>query len=168
MLSPKMTASWEKGLSQIESGEISASRYRAIMEDFVRKSVDRIKASASVSLPEKVEIVPVGKCPRCGRNVIEGRKGFGCIGYRDKQNSCSFTIWKNNAILATGHKTISAAMARKLLKGESITVSGLISKAGKPYTAAFTLKDDGQNASLEMSFDQVKTGRSYRKSKTSK
>ena len=168
MLSPKMTASWEKGLSQVERGEISASRYRAIMEDFVRKSVDRIKASASVSLPEKVEAVPIGKCPRCGRNVIEGRKGFGCIGYRDKENPCSFTIWKNNAILATGHKSISAAMAKKLLKGESITVSGLVSKAGKPYAAAFTLKDDGQNASLEMSFDQVKTRRSYKKSKTSK
>ena len=168
MLSPKMTASWEKGLSQVERGEISASRYRAIMEDFVRKSVERIKASASVSLPEKAEAAPIGKCPRCGRDVIEGRKGFGCVGYRDKENPCSFTIWKSNAILATGHKSISAAMARKLLKGESITVSGLRSKAGKPYAAAFTLKDDGQNASLEMSFDQVKPRRSYGKSKASK
>ena len=164
MLSPKLTASWEKGLSQVERGEISASRYRAIMEDFVRKSVDRIKASASVSLPDKVEAALIGKCPRCGRDVIEGRKGFGCIGYRDKENPCSFTIWKSNAILATGHKTISAAMARKLLKGESITFSGLVSKAGKPYAAAFTLKDDGQNAGLEMSFDHVKSRRSYRKS----
>ena len=163
MLSPKMTASWEKGLSQVERGEISASRYRTIMEDFVRKSVDRIKASASVSLPDKVEAAPVGKCPRCGRNVIEGRKGFGCVGYRDQEKPCSFTLWKSSAILATGHKTISAAMARKLLKGESITVSGLLSKAGKPYEAAFTLRDDGQNASLEMSFDHVKPRRSYRK-----
>jgi hypothetical protein len=100
--------------------------------------------------------------------VIEGRKGFGCVGYRDKEKPCSFTIWKSNALLATGHKSISAAMARKLLKGESITVSGLRSKAGKPYAAAFTLKDDGQNASLEMSFDQVKPRRSYGKSKASK
>jgi hypothetical protein len=54
-------------------------------------------------------------------------------------------------------------MARKLLKGESITVSGLRSKAGKPYAASFTLKDDGQNTSLEMSFDQSKPRRAYRK-----
>lgn len=166
MLSPKMTASWEKGLSQVENGEIPASRYRAIMEDFVRKSVDRIKASAAISLPDKVEAVPVGKCPRCGRDVIEGRKGFGCVGYRDKENPCSFTIWKSSAILATGHKTITPAMARKLLKGESITVSGLISKAGKPYAAGFTLKDDGQNTRLEMSFDNVKARRSYRRTKS--
>ena len=163
MLSPKMTASWEKGLSQVERGEIPASRYRAIMEDFVRRSVDKIKASASVSLPEKVEAEPIGKCPRCGRAVLEGRKGFGCIGYRDKENPCTFTIWKSNALLATGHKSVSAAMARKLLKGESITVSGLRSKAGKPYAASFTLKDDGQNTSLEMSFDQSKPRRAYRK-----
>ena len=167
MLSPKMTASWEKGLSQVERGEISASRYRTIMEEFVRKSVDRIKAAASVSVPDKVEAAPIGKCPRCGRDVIEGKKGFGCVGYRDKENPCSFTIWKSNAILATGHKTISAAMARKLLKGESITVSGLVSKAGKPYAAVFTLKDDGQNAGLEMSFDHAKPRRSYRKTKKS-
>ena len=167
MLSPKMTASWEKGLSQVERGEISASRYRMIMEDFVRKSVDRIKTSASVILPDKVEAAPIGKCPRCGRDVIEGRKGFGCVGYRDQENPCSFTIWRSNAILATGHKTISAAMAKRLLKGESISVSGLVSKAGKPYAAAFTLKDDGQNASLEMSFDHAKPRRSFRKTKTS-
>lgn len=163
MLSPKMTASWEKGLSQVESGEIPASRYRAIMEDFVRKAVERIKASASVSLPEKLEAKPVGKCPRCGRDVIEGRKGFGCVGYKDKENPCSFTIWKSNALLATGHKTVTAAMAAKLLKGERITVSGLVSKSGKPYAAAFTLKDDGRNTGLEMSFDNVKPARSSRK-----
>ena len=126
-----------------------------------------LKAAASVSLPDKVEAAPIGKCPRCGRDVIEGKKGFGCVGYRDKENPCSFTIWKSNAILATGHKTISAAMARKLLKGESITVSGLVSKAGKPYAAVFTLKDDGQNAGLEMSFDHAKPRRSYRKTKKS-
>ena len=158
MLSPKMTASWEKGLSQVERGEISASRYRAIMEDFVRRSVEKIKAAGSVSLPEKVEAAPIGKCPRCGRDVIEGRKGFGCVGYRDKENPCTFTIWKSNALLATGHKTVSAAMARKLLRGERVTVSGLKSRAGKPYAAAFTLKDDGQNASLEMSFENTKPG----------
>lgn len=158
MLSPKMTASWEKGLSQVERGEISASRYRAIMEDFVRRSVEKIKAAGSVSLPEKVEAAPIGKCPRCGRDVIEGRKGFGCVGYRDKENPCSFTIWKSNALLATGHKTVSATMARKLLRGERVTVSGLKSRAGKPYAAAFTLKDDGQNASLEMSFENTKPG----------
>ena len=158
MLSPKMTASWEKGLSQVERGEISASRYRAIMEDFVRRSVEKIKAAGSVSLPEKVEAAPIGKCPRCGRDVIEGRKGFGCVGYRDKENPCSFTIWKSNALLATGHKTVSAAMARTLLRGERVTVSGLKSRAGKPYAAAFTLKDDGQNASLEMSFENTKPG----------
>ncbi len=45
MLSPKMTASWEKGLSQVETGTITAGRYREVMEDFVKKSVSRIKTS---------------------------------------------------------------------------------------------------------------------------
>lgn len=159
MLSPKMTASWEKGLAQVESGVLSGSQYRAVMEDFVRKAVGRVKDSNSVSLPAPQEKRPVGKCPRCGRDVMEGMKGFGCVGYKDKQNPCSFVLWKSNRLLETGHKSITAAMVEKLLKGEWITVSGLKSKAGKPYAAAFRLMDDGNAASLEMSFEHVKKPR---------
>ncbi|MBR4392948.1 MAG: DNA topoisomerase III, partial [Oscillospiraceae bacterium] len=97
----------------------------------------------------------VGKCPRCGRDVMEGMKGFGCVGYKDKQNPCSFVLWKSNRLLETGHKSVTAAMAGKLLKGEWVTVSSLKSKAGKPYAAAFRLVDDGNTANLEMSFEHV-------------
>ena len=45
MLNPEMTASWEKGLSQVEKGEISAEEYRGILEKYVRKYIDTIKGS---------------------------------------------------------------------------------------------------------------------------
>ncbi len=45
MLNPEMTASWEKGLSQVEKGEISAGEYRQILEKYVRKYIDTIKGS---------------------------------------------------------------------------------------------------------------------------
>jgi len=44
MLEPKMTASWEKGLSGVESGEISPEEYRATLDKYVTKYVNTIKA----------------------------------------------------------------------------------------------------------------------------
>ena len=97
----------------------------------------------------------VGQCPRCGRDVVEGAKGFGCIGYKDEENPCKFVLWKAPALLANSKKSLSAAQASKLLAGEPITIRGLTSKAGKKYDANFTLQDDGQYANLEMSFDDI-------------
>ncbi|MBQ7583824.1 MAG: type IA DNA topoisomerase [Lachnospiraceae bacterium] len=44
MLEPKMTASWEKGLSQLERGEISTETYREKLEGYVAKYVNLVKA----------------------------------------------------------------------------------------------------------------------------
>nr|MCR5748474.1 DNA topoisomerase III [Lachnospiraceae bacterium] len=44
MLEPKMTASWEKGLSMVERGEIDALEYRNKLDSYVTKYVNMIKA----------------------------------------------------------------------------------------------------------------------------
>jgi DNA topoisomerase-3 len=44
MLEPKMTASWEKGLSGVENGEISPEEYRDTLDKYVTKYVNTIKA----------------------------------------------------------------------------------------------------------------------------
>ena len=43
MLEPKMTASWEKGLSGVEEGKITKQEYRETLEKYVRRYVDSIK-----------------------------------------------------------------------------------------------------------------------------
>ncbi len=153
MLSPKMTASWEKGLAQVEQGTTSAAQYRAASEKFVKQAVEVIKAKeAPVATYNTAERTVVGKCPRCGKDVVEGSKGFGCVGFKDDP-PCKFTIWKTSALLDTGKKSISAAQAKQLLAGKSIIIKGLKSKTGKSYDASFTLEDDGERANLKMSFD---------------
>ena len=157
LLSPKMTASWEKGLSQVEQGITTAVQYRTASEKFVRSAVETIKAKESpdVTYAAKERTV-VGKCPRCGRDVVEGSKGFGCVGFRDEANKCSFVLWKTNGILATGKKEVTPTMAGKLLKGESVVVTGLKSaKTGKSYSARFTMEDTGDKVDLKMSFDDL-------------
>ena len=43
LLSPKMTASWEKGLSQIENGLVSRAQYQKILDDYIRREIQAIK-----------------------------------------------------------------------------------------------------------------------------
>ncbi|MBR1876004.1 MAG: type IA DNA topoisomerase [Lachnospiraceae bacterium] len=43
MLEPKMTASWEKGLSGVENGEITPEEYRTTLEKYVTRYVNTIK-----------------------------------------------------------------------------------------------------------------------------
>lgn len=43
LLQPKLTASWEKGLGQVERGEITEERYMQILEEFVVKKTELVK-----------------------------------------------------------------------------------------------------------------------------
>lgn len=43
MLSPKLTASWEKGLTGVSDGEISEQEYMAKLTDFVKQQVGKVK-----------------------------------------------------------------------------------------------------------------------------
>lgn len=44
LLQPKLTASWEKGLGQVERGEITEEHYMKILEDFVVKKTELVKS----------------------------------------------------------------------------------------------------------------------------
>ena len=43
MLNPEMTASWEKGLSGVEAGEITTAKYEETLNTYVRKYVENIR-----------------------------------------------------------------------------------------------------------------------------
>jgi len=43
LLNPELTASWEKGLSGVESGTVTSEEYMVKLEDFIKVRADRIK-----------------------------------------------------------------------------------------------------------------------------
>lgn len=135
LLRPEMTASWEKGLTGIEDGRISADAYRQKMEQFVTTEVNKIKEGSGIqySVPqqEKTECI----CPICGKGkVFEGKKSYGCSEYK---NGCTFTVWK-----VIAGKEISRAAVEKLVKsGKTSVIKGFKSKDGKEFDAALCLKD---------------------------
>ena len=90
----------------------------------------------------------VGRCPRCGGTVTEGRQGFFC-----ENRACGFAIWKNSKWWENKKKTPTKAIVAALLKDGRTQISGLWSeKTGKTYTATVALTDDGTRASFRLEF----------------
>ena len=76
----------------------------------------------------------VGDCPLCGRHIVRGRFRYGCMGYSE---GCTFSIPMNLC-----HRDVPLGAARDLLtKGETLPISGFISKNGKPFTASLVVEN---------------------------
>lgn len=56
----------------------------------------------------------VGICPKCGKNIYEGRSNFYC---ESGKEGCGFTLWKEDKYNGI---TITAANASDLLSGKKI------------------------------------------------
>lgn len=76
----------------------------------------------------------VGKCPACGKNVIKGKYGYGCSGYK---SGCKF---KFGASVLGARVTFTSA--KRILQGETTDELDFISKSGKPFKARLKLDSD--------------------------
>jgi DNA topoisomerase-3 len=82
--SAELTGEWEGKLREIERGRLGAAQF---MAEIVRYTGGILRADAEAAVEEG----RLGDCPRCGRPVIEGKRGFGCSGWRE---GCPFVLWK--------------------------------------------------------------------------
>lgn len=97
-----------------------------------------------------LERTAIGTCPRCGKDIIEGSRGFGCSGYAE---GCKFTIWKTSKTSVFKNITITEQTAKKLLAGETVATKHLYSeKKNTEFYGGFRLKDQGSDygADLEL------------------
>ena len=93
----------------------------------------------------------VGKCPKCGNNVIESDKSFYCDGFR-MDHKCNFSLWKNNKYLQARGVTLTADLAQELLTNGKMQINGLTSKAGNSYNAIFYMEPGEQYVNFRMEF----------------
>jgi DNA topoisomerase-3 len=84
--SPELTGDWEAKLRQVEHGRLGP---REFMAEIVRYTADVIGSDRAAA----VDHGRLGDCPRCGRPVIVGKRGYGCSGWRD---GCSFVLWREH------------------------------------------------------------------------
>lgn len=134
--SPKLTAEWEMSLHDIEKGIASPDKFMSDIEDFVKNLVSGYSEKVQDSRFKKEKEV-IGKCPRCGKNIYEGKVNFYC---ESGKNGCGFTIWKNNKY---PQAEIDSKTAKKFLT-EGKAELNTVNKEGKPYTATFEMVDDGK------------------------
>jgi len=146
--SPLLTAEWEHKLKMVEHGELSADAFMAeisLMVNELVKNYSVIKG-AEVLFPSGRDVV--GKCPRCGGDVTESKKGFFC-----ETNDCRFGLWRDNKFLTAKRITLSKKMAAPLLKDGKIFVKGIFSeKTGKSYDATLVMTDDGTKTLYSLDF----------------
>lgn len=148
--SPLLTAQWEQQLLQIENGELSPDAFMSAIEDMVRTLVKEYKVvdGAEVLFPSGREIV--GKCPRCGSDVTESKKGYFC-----EKNDCRFALWKDNRFLTSKCVGLTKKMAQAILKDGRAYVSGIYSeKTGKKYDAFIVMTDDGAKTTFSLDSDK--------------
>lgn len=141
LTSPQLTAEWENNLTQIAKGAASAGDFMAGIEAMARELVTANTAAdkSKAHFTDKDEKPSLGKCPRCGSPVREGKKNFYC-----SNRECAFTMWKNDRFFEERKTAFTAKIAAALLKSGKANVKGLYSpKTGKTYDGTVVLADTG-------------------------
>ena len=120
--SPKLTADWENELTLVSKGEVAAEQFMSGIEAMV---TDLVKTYHSVSDEYKAMFGTgkggqevLGKCPKCGADVVRGKFGAYCTG------KCGMNVGKALGV------TLSDSQVKSLLQGKKILVKGLKGKKG--------------------------------------
>lgn len=140
LTSPKLTAEWENSLTQIAKGNTAADDFMRGIEDMTRGLVKAYPfLSGRDKSPFREEKTIVGKCPRCGEAVFEGRKNYYC-----SNRECNFVMWKNDRFFEERKVKFTPKIAAELLEDGKAKVKKLYSpKAGKTYDGTVLLSDTG-------------------------
>ena len=140
LTSPQLTAEWETKLTAIAKGEADPEGFMVGIEEMTRNLISRhSQISEDAQKLFQAERVVIGKCPRCGEAVYEGKKNYYC-----GNRACQFVMWKNDRFFEERGKTFTPKIAAALLKDGKAKVKGLYSmKTGKTYDGTVLLADTG-------------------------
>ncbi len=149
----EMTAQWELELQEICDGKGNPEQFMQDIRRYVAQTVSENNTSDTVQAVSRKGTLRrvVGKCPKCGQNVIESDKSFYCDGFR-MEHKCNFSLWKSNKYLQARGVTLTAELAQELLANGKMQVNNLTSKAGNSYNAIFYMEPGEQYVNFRMEF----------------
>lgn len=148
------TITISKDLKSVRAGSMSLQE---CLSNAVKELSLICNKSKSIEI-EKIENVKeekeiLGKCPRCQKNVYEGKSNYYCEGFKDTPK-CDFSIWKEDKFFKDKGKKITKTMAKAFLKGERIKVSGLKKKDGTgTYSALISMIEKDFNGKKYINFN---------------
>ncbi len=146
MRSPETTGKWEKGLSSIAKGKMTEERFMASIRRYVQFLI-RDAASgrrSDVIFPEEQirgkrrKTNSFGKCPICGRDILENSKAFYCAGWKD---GCNFTLWKNS-LVPYGLEADGGLVKLLLKENKTERMAVTLPQTGERGTAILILNND--------------------------
>lgn len=147
--SPELTATWEYKLEKVSNGELSESEFLEDIKHYITRLIGNAKENLNKDFVKSKEKEVIGKCPRCSKNVYEGKLNFYC----EASKECGFSLWKKNKFFTNAKKEINKSIAKKLLKDGKVEVKGLYSaKKDKKYDATIVLEDTGKYINFKFQF----------------
>ena len=145
MRSPQTTGKWEKGLSSIAKGNMTEERFMESIRRYVQFLIrDAAGRQTNMVFPaeqrrgKKRKTNAFGKCPLCGRDILENTKAFYCAGWK---NGCKFTLWKDS--LKPYGLELDGGMVKLLLqKKKTERVPVTLPQTGERGTAVLILNQE--------------------------
>ena len=139
--SVERTAEWEQYFDNIQKKGISPDELTNDVKTFIRTTIAYENSRERTPIHHENSNAPkreaIGTCPRCGKNIFEGKMSFYCESGKD---GCGFTIWKESKIYQT---KITAEAVKKLLEGDTIPLKAK-NADGEIYTADYQLDDTSE------------------------
>lgn len=147
--SPELTAKWELKLDKINNGELSEEQFLNEINEYIKELINKAKGRVSTEFIKSKEKEIIGLCPRCSKNVYEGKMNFYCEGGKE----CGFSLWKQDKFFINAKKEITKTIAKKLLSDGRVQIKGLYSrKKDKKYDATVVLEDTGKFINFKLEF----------------
>ena len=155
LITPELTAKWEKALKQIEEKKRTQDNFLKQIKAFILKMINEVPTQFSEnkmiqSQVEKQKEIQrqakaadeIGQCPMChvGKIVDKG-KFYGCTNYQ-ADPPCKFTLPKKWSGKTLGKTAIKALVT----KGETSKLKGFKSKKGKAFADSLELGRLGERS----------------------
>ncbi len=140
---PTLTGEWEYRLKLIEEGKKPKEEFMGEVTGLTTNIVETIRSRIPELKQQLREATDrgkvIGKCPKCGGNVLVGPKAYYCENVA--KGTCDFVIYRN-----TYGGTITPEMAQELLQqGHTSKPVRLYSRGKKKYyRAKLVLTEDGK------------------------
>ena len=102
-------------LLMIERGEYDSNAFLKEIQDMISALVQTYEKVKGSDVLMAKEVQTVGVCPVCGSSVTERQKGFFC-----SKRECHFALWKNSRYFESIGKSLTSAVAQKLLSNGEV------------------------------------------------
>ena len=157
-MSKEKTAELGRALKQVYHGKTAISAavsqaYHEVSDCFAAASDVTLSSRPRTSQAEQSSTsAPIGKCPKCGSDVVERQRLFGC-----SNRDCRFVLWKQDKYFGSMGKTITKTVAKNLLANGKTAMKGCTSKkTGKTFDCMIQADFSGDYPKYERSFPSRK------------